>query len=332
MHLNFEVNKHVLLTGAGCTRNFGGFLANEMWAWIFNDSNIEKNHQLKGLVKTDFDYESIYYKVIDGIGFNDDEKKALKGAVYSAYKKLDDKIRSLGTNQLVCINEFSKFIERFSGYPASTGRNDTKGFFFTLNQDLFIERYCSPPNFKPITLYAPQPKLSQDEVYDENIHSVNLPSIADIEQINPLSSTKFFYVKLHGSWNWYSSDGKKRMVIGRNKINQINTEPVLLRYFEIFKEVLSKGDVRLFVIGYGFRDEHINDTIADAIMNNNLKLYVLNPSNPEMFKNDFHSDKIFRGEIIWNGLAGYYPYNLSQVFPGAETVEYELIRDSYFDS
>ncbi len=57
------------------------------------------------------------------------------------------------------------------------------------------------------------------------------------------SSSKYFYVKLHGSWNWYSSDGMKKMVIGRNKINQINTEPVLLRYFEIFKEVLSKGDV-----------------------------------------------------------------------------------------
>lgn len=110
-------------------------------------------------------------------------------------------------------------------------------------------------------------------------------------------------------------------------------EPVLKYYLDCFKEVLSLSNIKLFVIGYGFGDEHINEIVADAIMKKNLKLYVLNPSNPKMFKNDLHRDKP-HGERIWNGLEGYYPYSLSQVFPGngRETIEYKLIQDSYFNS
>ena len=57
----------------------------------------------------------------------------------------------------------------------------------------------------------------------------------------------------------------------------------------------------------------------------------LNPSNPESFKKDLYGGKP-HGEIIWNGLAGYYPYSLSQVFSSGETVKYKLIQDSYFAS
>ena len=331
----YNINNTILLTGAGFTCNFGGFLAKEMWALIFNHSEVGKYPQLKELLKDDFDYESIYYGVIEGNEFNEDEKKALTDAVFSAYKKLDDKIRkyrSLGKKQPVSINNVSKFIERFSGYPAYTGRNNTKGFFFTLNQDLFIERYYSSPNFKPITLGVSQPTISQDEEYDEKTHSVTLPLAADIERTNPLSSSKFFYVKLHASWNWYSSNGMRKMVIGRNKINQINTEPTLMRYLDIFKEVLLNKNVRFFVIGYGFADEHINKVIADSIEQNSLKLYILNPTDPENFKCDLCKKPL--GQMIFSGLIGYYPYNLSTVFSGddRDTTEYELIRDSFFNS
>ena len=333
MHLNCEVNKYVLLTGAGFTRDFGGFLANEMWALIFNSPMLKNYPRITSLMRNDFDYESIYYEVIDGKDFNEDEKNALTEVVFSSYKRLDDSVRNyrnLGTKQPVDISTVSNFIDRFSGLPKKNGRNDTKGFFFTLNQDLLIERYFSSSNMPALYVNQPTSEICQGKEYDENTCLRILPA-TDIEKTNPLSSSKYFYVKLHGSWNWYSSDGKKKLVIGRNKINQINDEPVLKRYFEIFKETLLKGNIKLFVIGYGFGDEHINKVIADSVQNNNLKLYVLNPSYPEKFKNDLHRNKP-HGERIWNGLTGYFPYSLSQVFPGTETVDYQLIRDSYFNS
>jgi hypothetical protein len=333
--VNYEINKFVLLTGAGFTRDFGGFLANEMWALIFNSPTLKDYPRIKSMMLNDFNYESIYYKVIDGKDFNEDEKNALTEVVFSSYKRLDDSVRNyrnLGTKQPVDINAVSKSIERFTGSPAITDRNNSKGFFFTLNQDLLVERYFS--NLGLVTPYVNQPTIEiyQDKEYNESTCSRTLPATdTDLGKTNSLSSSKFFYVKLHGSWNWYSSDGKKKLVIGRDKINQINDEPVLKRYFGLFKETLLQKNVRLFVIGYGFGDEHINEIIADSIKNNNLRLYVLNSLNPEKFKNDLHKDKPY-GERIWGGLEGYYPYSLSQVFPGTDTVEYQLIQDSYFNS
>ena len=32
----------ILMTGAGFTKNFGGFLANEMWAKIFNCHEVQE--------------------------------------------------------------------------------------------------------------------------------------------------------------------------------------------------------------------------------------------------------------------------------------------------
>lgn len=326
---NSEIYKFVLLTGAGFTHNFGGFLANEMWAVIFNNPEVEKYPRLKELLQNDFDYESIYYKVVEGHDFDDEEKKTLTDVIFSAYKKMDDKIgsySSLGNSQPVSTHGVSTFIDRFSGLAQNTDKNNTKAFFFTLNQDLLVERYFRDSS-RP-TLYVNQPKI-EDKHFNER-DCVTLPS-SDLDKTNPLSSSKFFYVKLHGSMNWYSSDGKRRLVIGKNKSQQISDEPVLQRYFELFKEALSTQNVRLFVIGYGFGDEHINQVIANSIEKNNLRLYVLNPSNPESFKKDL-CDRKPQGETIWNGLMGYYPYSLSQIFPDGDTVEYRLIRDSYFVS
>lgn len=331
--VNYEINNFVLLTGAGFTLDFGGFLANEMWALIFNSPTLKDYPRIKSLMQNDFDYESIYYKVIDSNDFDGKEKKALTDAVFSAYKYLDDSVRkyrpSIIAGQIADISSaVSDFIGRFSGLPKNTGRNDTKGFFFTLNQDLLIERYFSSLGL--VTPYVGQPTIEiyQDKHYIESTCSRTLPATnIYLEKNNFLSSSKFFYVKLHGSWNWDSSDGTKKLVIGRNKINQINDEPVLKRYLEIFKEALSKGSIKLFVIGYGFGDEHINEIITNSIENNNLKLYVMNPFSPERFKNDLCNNRPYGG-IIWSGLTNYYPYTLSQ----ASQEKYELIRDSYFNS
>ena len=38
-----QIREPVLLTGAGFTRNFGGFLANQMWDKIFNHEQVQKN-------------------------------------------------------------------------------------------------------------------------------------------------------------------------------------------------------------------------------------------------------------------------------------------------
>ena len=82
------VNRQFLLTGAGFTKNFGGFLASEMWAQIFNSCHIRPHKKLGEILRRDFDYESVCNRVLVGDN-SPDEKSALETALLDAYKQLD---------------------------------------------------------------------------------------------------------------------------------------------------------------------------------------------------------------------------------------------------
>lgn len=314
------INEHILLTGAGFTYDFGGFLAKDMWGMIFNDPHISGFPRLKELMRDDFDYESSYYKVISGTGFTTVEKDAFRMATEKAYKKLDESIRMYRHRKhRANSNVAFDFLGKFNG-----ASNYKKGFYFTLNQDLFVERYASGGN-GPVTPGVNKPSIGQDK----ELATAELVTLPDENKVktetfqNPLNAIPFVYLKLHGSWNWLSSDGKKRLVIGRDKIQQISDEPLLKYYFELFEKALLRENVKLFVIGYGFGDEHINKTILKAIKSYGLKLYILDPSGPENFKE--------RHRAMWDGVVGYFPYSISEVFgENSPNEKLKLINESYW--
>jgi hypothetical protein len=68
------------------------------------------------------------------------------------------------------------------------------------------------------------------------------------------------------------------LVMGGNKAASINRHPLLTWYHEQFEAYMSEPDSRLMVIGYGFADPHINETIeraADA--NPRMLLFLVDP-------------------------------------------------------
>ena len=150
---------------------------------------------------------------------------------------------------------------------------------------------------------------------------MTLPTSRYIEQkltdpIHPLAtgSRTLYYLKMHGSHNWLSSDGSRRMVIGPDKEEQINREPLLKWYKEIFKMLLGRRGVKPLVIGYGFGDEHINSMIADAINNNGLELFVICPEQRVDFVKNL--SKCTDGKTLRSGLTKYFSGNLFKIFPG----------------
>lgn len=136
------------------------------------------------------------------------------------------------------------------------------------------------------------------------------------------------YIKLHGSYGWLSSAGGSRMVIGKNKIEDIQQEPILKWYFELFNTTLLEKDKRLLIIGYGFRDEHINRVLLQAIGEAGLRIFIINPTEPEQFKKSF--EQINDGLALWNAIDGYFPYSFRSIFPPDQrtTPELEEIRRS----
>ncbi len=314
----FKPTKNVLLTGAGFTRDFGGYLASEMWAAIFRRPEVRDHPKLRKCMLEELNYESLYDQVLSSKSYTDKDKASLTKAIRIAYQEMHELIcepdqRRRTTAAAVC----RAFVARFDG------SGQERGFFFTLNQDLFIERFFSLSYQQASLLKIPgleQPKWFNGQLptalADED--HVRVPDENRLEKVQSAfwskSVERFAYVKLHGSSGWRSSkDDSDVMVIGHEKAGSIAKEPLLKWYLSLFEEILKEPNRNLVVVGYGFGDEHINNVIADTIRDSGLRLYVVSPKLPSEFKerltplNSFVTDPpVPRGRELWEGLYGYY--------------------------
>jgi hypothetical protein len=209
--------------------------------------------------------------------------------------------------------------------------NSNKSFIFTLNQDLFFERLYNHPklsipgiknNSEWFTTRFKDPLRPEDyyRLPDENKLNHNESEI--------LSDGDFFLLKLHGSYNWISFDGTQKMVIGRGKTDQIQKEPLLKYYFTVFKKVLSQNQSRLLIIGYGFGDDHINRIISESVRDNGLKIYIISPVSPKELKGILEKKDF--GKDIWQGISGYFPYSLNEIF-SENFFKYQAIKQHFYD-
>lgn len=311
-----NTNKNLmLLTGAGFTRNFGGFLAREMWSKIFNNPLVQGNTEARGLLLNDFDFESVYSAKMS---HGEETIKIIREAVEMAYKDLDDTVKNwvFNHNNPIALNTYG-LGELFSFISS---RSSEKGWFFTLNQDLFMER---KHNYR-----SPGAMFSQPFVEGDNgkIGIITLPNQDGVEK-NKNTLNNASYIKLHGSYGWISSCGGNQMVIGKNKVNDIDQEPLLKWYFEIFQNLIKEGNKKLLIIGYGFADNHINDILLNGIQEYGLSLYIINTTDPETFKNRLegkpsHSGswEVSKYSKIWDGVKGYFPYSLRDIYPPDQSV------------
>jgi len=317
-------NRKILLTGAGFTHNFGAPLANQLWAMIFNHWKVQACEKVRNELLKNTDFETVYYKILEG-SYSDEEKKAIKVAVIDAYADIDKTIRNISYNNVSYnqgigyqVNMVLKMIYAFAGMGLNI--KELPGFLFTLNQDLFLERhhYIAHIPFLPgVENYPsgftlPERQLGESQLY----------RLSSAEQIKSnlekcLLEHDLYYIKLHGSCNWTSAIRERQMVIGLDKDEQIEEEPVLKWYLKIFEQVLNQSQCRLLSIGYGFGDKHINNPIADAVTKSGLRLYIISPSTPSEFLECLKGKH--RGEEIWKGLGGFYPYSLAEMFPSDQS-------------
>ena len=192
------------------------------------------------------------------------------------------------------------------------GTADNQGYFFTLNQDLFMERKfgTSSPAVKRFSddLARTVRDLTQGEF-------ITLPS-DDIEnQVKRgiQDNAGYSYIKLHGSYGWKSATGSDQMVIGKNKVGSIGNEPLLKCYFDLFETVIKQGSKKILIIGYGFQDQHINEVLLDGVKNHNLKLIIVGQS-PRSVKERIEHGHYYAKDIL-GGVMAYFPYPLKEIFP-----------------
>ena len=260
----------VLLTGAGFSKNWGGRLARE----VTNDlmSRLQGNRHLLQLLNR-ANFEDVLTQVQGEISSSNRESEnrlnLLQDAITSVFDRMNNQFEG---RQFEFSNDVAHSIQKF------LVRFDA---IFTLNQDLLLEIHYKNQN---VAIW-----------FGTRWQGYELPGVRDIPPQDMLASrarSKWVpesqfrqnlnmqpYFKLHGSTAWQASDGSPLLVIGRDKVGTMKRHPILRWNYSKFEEYLAKPDTRLMVIGYGFSDDHINQTLIEAHQRGTFKLmYLVHPS------------------------------------------------------
>jgi SIR2-like domain len=319
--------KYTLLTGAGWSRNWGGRIASEVWQMVMDHRRVQGNPHLRGLLLEEPSFEVALGRV-QGAPFTAPDKSDFEEALLATFASMDREISRIDHQEKINIYGIQRFLARFSR-PANGV--DT-GYMFTLNQDLWPERYMynhvSTNSFIPALPGVPSRA-------GQRWFLTNVGDYSDAFLMSPTHDLgdarlkgQMNIIKQHGSFNWRTGDAGHLMVIGSEKSNQIASQPLLSWYADIFRSVLNAGKMRLMIIGYGFGDEHINAAIAEAVANHGLSVFIW----------DTASDLKTRilaapcGPVIWRGLISIASRSFTEVFPGnqTETEEYRRICRVFF--
>lgn len=313
--------KTILLTGAGFTKPFNGYLSSEMWGLILNQPEVEQYPKLRHCLLGNPNFEKVYdlIQVDEEKNYSKEEREAFTRALERAYRQLHNAV-SERFNILA-----AEFCREFVACFASINPEEI-GFTFTLNHDLFIERYFAV--YDPLrTICVPGLnsknwfRAASEEAFE--IEHVQLFDRGRVEELDAsfwnTKSAALAYIKLHGSLGWKAVNGTESIVVGTIKASAIQNEPLLKWNSSIFEKVIHSGNRILLVIGYSFRDEHINCVIKEGIQSHGLRLIVVNTQSPEQFRNVMNNlnvpvgQPIPYGPKILEGLVGYYPISTRQL-------------------
>lgn len=308
-----NVAQHLLLTGAGFTANFGGLLTRDLWGRIYNRAS--NDPVLRELLLQHENFEAAYGVVQSG-DYPQCTKDLMANATIDAFAELDERVKgwTWTPGSPYPVNEYAlrKLINRFSG-----ASDRASGFFFTLNQDLFVERvYCQDPGTEALTipglenparlpLCSTHMRTRQLPEADFLLVPTNLDTARMEEQ-----RSGFYYVKLHGSWKGQAA--RYPLVIGQNKGEAISGSELLSWYFRAFAAAISAGNRRILIIGYGFGDAHVNQALGIAARNNDLQLSVMTRSAGDLIQTLRNRPDC---KDVLEGLRNVYDEPMSSLYP-----------------
>lgn len=274
----------LLLLGAGFSRNWGGWLASEAFEYLIGCPQVNANEYVRKLLwqyKDDGGFEAALAKVQQDWTRNPQENLSHLTALQESVQQmfLDMNTAFLEHNNLEFQNDQSRMLcTAMANFDA----------IFTLNQDLLIEhRHLNdnvslsiPGRWDGFQLpgLIPQPSATFPHI-SSTANKDWVPTDPGQFQVFPRLQP---YFKLHGSSNWKHPSGSPLLVMGGNKEGEIRFHPILSWYQQQFDEYLARPNSRLLVIGYGFRDAHINRAIAQAVEQHGLKMFIIDPSGADL--------------------------------------------------
>lgn len=318
-----DFGNKTILWGAGLSKNWGGFLADEFWGHLLGRPEPDQFPRLREVLLSESSFERVLDRVARG-DFTDEERRSLWLSVQEVFAVQDSRLlETVRGSSAPPVNEarFLKFLDAFKPDRSRA----TSGYLFTLNQDVLFEAMGSRDPLQ--TIPACPAVFPSERAFSLDFRSPllldtdkEIRTVPGSEPVRgwPALRGGLHYVKLHGSSTWRTAAGNTELVIGGDKTALIDRSPLLSWYRDIFRAVCHYGCVRMLIIGYGFRDEHINDILAEGVASRHLNLYVVGNESNSSFRE--HLDP-----RLLSGLRGYTTTPLSEIV-GAGTTDTVAMR------
>lgn len=323
---------HYLLLGAGFSRNWGGWLASEAFEYLLGCPEVASNPQLQ---------ELLWRNQPNG-GFENALAEVQANFIRSPQKQTAN-LQAMQNAVARMFEDMNRGFFDHTDFEFQQARERTVGTFltrfdaiFTLNQDLLLEHYyidrdvslTSNGRWGGSELPGMRPAPTSDAANPNSWAQRKwMPAPPDDFALDGRMQP---YFKLHGSSNWQETHGAPLLVMGGNKMREIGASPILARYHQIFEESLCRADTRLMVIGYGFRDSHINDVIMRAINDSSMRMFVISPEGGDIARavSPTHMAAIkvvtTLEETFVRGLMGASRRPLRDIF-GGDTIEFNKV-------
>jgi hypothetical protein len=227
----------VLLTGAGFSHNWGGWLANEVFEYLLGCTEINETHrQILWDCKRAGGFEDALAQLQQNYNLQKSpaDGKALQDMEAAIVGMFNYMNQSLAKAQFEPQNDMEYLVRTF------LVRFDA---IFTLNQDLLLEHHYLDGNIAlarsrkwsgwsipGMKLLNPNPQVFDPVGQKAAMLTPDPGNLREQPGAQP-------YFKLHGSTNWISDEGQTRLlVMGGNKGGEINRHSVLVWYHKRFRE------------------------------------------------------------------------------------------------
>lgn len=299
---------HILLLGAGFSRNWDGWTAAEVVGDLLG--RLDPHPALQARLQRRPAFEDVLATLqLDWMKTRSPEARRdldlFQKAVVDTFLEMDIAFAKMGTL------EFSSGL-RFS-VSAFLARFDA---IFTLNQDQLLELHYLPPGTARFSGYhlpgiARQPSPGSSHLPMDQILDPWRPTAE-----RNLTSNMQPIFKLHGSTRWRDKDDASLLVMGADKHGTIAASELLGWYMGEFKARLGQAGARLMTIGYGFADPHINDAIVAGWKAGGLRMFVVDPRGREAMNRNSGAQIPVHEEIMDVTSIGVSTRPLSHTFGG----------------
>jgi hypothetical protein len=265
-----KVVRRILLTGAGFSRNWGGWLASETFEYLLGSEHVDDGLRAR-----------LWDSKERGNGFEDVLAELQAMSESGTNVQCEQELENL-TDAIIAM--FADMAEGFTTVlPDEESGRDVRTFLanfdaiYTVNQDTLIEQNytggfgyggrvanCRTPGVTPI-----DPNLGKHRTWKQS-YTPDPGNFTIRAQTQP-------YIKLHGSYNWTYGERNFLLVLGGNKVAGIEKHPLLAWYHNLLREELRRPNTRLMVVGYSFNDSHINAAILEAAKETDLRVFIVDP-------------------------------------------------------